>query len=683
VVVVAALVGTGLMAWVSRVPVHGVSKWFVDWSDSVRIADWGTLWEQGEWREVIYSLGVLVWLVVLAGWWGGAVVRSVALLRCRSGVPCRRGVVRYVGMWLMFVLAVVIVAVGWPYRMGEAMAARELWAEKHTNSWIGGPNWNRSEPGMERTALWEVALRGADTPERLAAFRILIEDDPKSAQQVVDDALAREADPVMKAWELRLVGVYRGREACDRVGKFLDDADGGVRAAAADALGLLYGSDGNGELRPQMQATAWPTTVSEPPIGLREAGASTRPFSATPISEMPEVWRLRLQKMMVEGATGGERLAAARTAAGYGPPGYRLRVAEWGVWCIAGSERGRLQAVLKELPKFVHATGDDLAQLLRQANATAGLRRAGTPRMLIRKPVVHLTANMPLSVELHVEFQYGRPWYAYPMPDAYAASRYSQRYVAGELSPSELGALGTKLSPGYEWLVPSVPPVISADGLMGSLTGLCWQNLIVSPKKLAWMKPAEVGEGENVAWWKQLREVECSWVSNREESERFVYYDGPTALRCPVRFVWEGGRLMVWPARLSRTDLTFLQVPPVEVEKTRAGLLVKVKGGRATGQWVTIPLTSNSPARVVPRIITGRVVRGTAEDAFSSKLTERGLTDSEKRGMIDSWRHVFFEREGVRLLMFLSTQDYERFCPMTVRPAATEMARVGVIWVEL
>ena len=51
--------------------------------------------------------------------------------------------------------------------------------------------------------------------------------------------------------------------------------------------------------------------------------------------------------------------------------------------------------------------------------------------------------------------------------------------------------------------------------------------------------------------------------------------------------------------------------------------------------------------------------------------------------MVDCWREAFFEREGVRLLMFLSAQDYERFCPMKVRPAATEVAWVGVIWVEL
>jgi hypothetical protein len=684
-VVLAAAVGTGLMAWVSRVPVHGVSKWFVDWSDSVRVVDWGKSWEQGEWREVIYSLGVLVWLGVVLAWWGGAVVRSVALLFFPAGAPYRRGWARYAGMWLMFVVTVAIAGVGWPYRMGEAMVARDLWAEKHTKAWMGGRTWKWEETGEEPAALWEAALRGAEARERLAAFRMLIEEYPEFAPRVLDDALARERDPVMKAWELRLVGVYRARDACDRVGKFLDDADGGVRAAAADALGLLYGADPNGELRRETFGGAWPTTVSDPPIGLPGARRDEElPLSPTPpMAEMPEAWRARLRKMMVEGATAGERLAAARAAAGYGPKGYRLRLAEWGVWSAGkDAEGGRLRAVLAEVPGFVHATGDDLAQLFRQANATAGLRRVATP-MLIRKPVVHLTTNVPLSVELHVSFQYGRPWYAYPMPDAYSASPYSQRYVAGELSPGDLGALGTKLSPGYEWLVPSRAPVVSAEGRPGSLTGLCWQNLIVSPQRLGWMKPAEVGAGEGHAWWRRLREVECSWVSNREESERFVYYDGPTALRCPVRFVWEGGRLMVWPARLSWRDVTFLQVPPVELEKTRAGLLVQVKGGRATAQWVTIPLTSNSLDRIVPRVISGTEVRGTAEGAFSTRLTERGLTDSEKRGMVEAWRHAFFEREGVRLLMFLSTLDYERFCPMKVKPAATQVVRVGVVWVEL
>ena len=329
-VVVAAMVGTGLMAAVSRFPVHGVSKWFVDWSDSVRIGDWGKAWEEGGWREVIYSAGVLVWLPVLVGWWGGAVVRSVALLCYRTGGPYKRALVRYVGIWLLFLLTVAIVGVGWPYRMGEAMVARELWADKHTKAWMGGPSWNRRETDAEETASGR-RRAGCGQRERLAALRILIEDDPKFARDVLDDALRAEYEPVMKAWELRLVGVYRGREACDRVGKYLDDADAGVRAAAADALGLLYGADGNGELRGAVFDGVADHGVgsSDRASGGAFAGRCALPHA--PIAEMPEVWRARLQKMMVEGTTAGERLAAARAAAGYGPPGYRLRLAEWGV----------------------------------------------------------------------------------------------------------------------------------------------------------------------------------------------------------------------------------------------------------------------------------------------------------------------------------------------------------------
>ena len=71
--------------------------------------------------------------------------------------------VRYAGIWLLFLLTVAIVGVGWPYRMGEAMVARELWADKHTKAWMGGPSWNRRETDAEETALWEAVRRGADS----------------------------------------------------------------------------------------------------------------------------------------------------------------------------------------------------------------------------------------------------------------------------------------------------------------------------------------------------------------------------------------------------------------------------------------------------------------------------------------------------------------------------------------
>src|SRR5437868_2146843 len=67
-----------------------------------------------------------------------------------------------------------------------------------------------------------------------------------------------------------------------------------------------------------------------------------------------------------------------------------------------------------------------------------------------------------------------------------------------------------------------------------SAVGSRWQSLIVTPSKLAWMQPPAVPTDNKYAWWNRLRQVPGSWVSSRGESERFLYYDGPTRARSPV-----------------------------------------------------------------------------------------------------------------------------------------------------
>ena len=96
---------------------------------------------------------------------------------------------------------------------------------------------------------------------------------------------------------------------------------------------------------------------------------------------------------------------------------------------------------------------------------------------------------------------------------------------------------------------------------------------------------------------------------------------------------------------------------------------------------MTIPVTEQAGGKW-PAVLKGERVAGTADDVFLKRVVEGGLSVSEAKGMVASWRKALFEAEGVRLLMFLSAEDYAAFCPLEIRPAATEMARVGVIWVE-
>ena len=63
-------------------------------------------------------------------------------------------------------------------------------------------------------------------------------------------------------------------------------------------------------------------------------------------------------------------------------------------------------------------------------------------------------------------------------------------------------------------------------------------------------------------------------------------------------------------------------------------------------------------------------------------IEARGLTPSEAAGLVDCWRPAFFENPGHRALVFLTREEYDRACPMVIRPTPTETARVGLLWTE-
>src|SRR5205823_4625433 len=97
--------------------------------------------------------------------------------------------------------------------------------------------------------------------------------------------------------------------------------------------------------------------------------------------------------------------------------------------------------------------------------------------------------------------------------------------------------------------------------------GVRWQSLIVSPKKLAWMNIAEVGNNPRFGWWKRLREVDCSWISSRGESERFLYYDGPTYRPAMAKAAIAKGQLLISGIGRNR--------PGLYIEVTAAGITTR------------------------------------------------------------------------------------------------------------
>ncbi|MDB5319760.1 MAG: hypothetical protein JWN40_1391 [Phycisphaerales bacterium] len=699
VLVAAAVVATGLILLVTRPPVWWREAWFIDLAYFGRWRDRKLLWAAMGEREVVYVLGVLMWVLIMGGWWLGAGVRWVALLRFRGGVAPLRTRRRHVLLLTLMTISVLAVGLGWPYRMGklfvrQAMAAAPAMATTTAPKpgarrfahiiWAPG----MTPPAVKR-ALWAVALQGGSQRERLFALQMLAERFGDDVGWTLKDALCRSSsDAAMRVWELRLFGLYGPPEAKELAEKYMDDADADVRAAAADAVGMLHGGLEDSQLAMALTWSALVTTRSDPPIHWSYRSRHGRSpgtwFELIPRSKLSEPLRQRLSKMMVNGETTDEREAAARSLVDDPPPGYRLRLAEWGVWQSRRvDDEELLSGQLDEIPPLAHAVGDSVAGL------TAARSAAPT---IVWKPVIHLSTDAPMAVDLRVRLLRGRPWYVYPMPDDFDLQfrtgsdygRTATRPVVQRLDPTGLKPLDPQMREGYPWLTPGHLNGKASIGYGLAEVGFRWQSLIVSPTKLGWMHEVAVGDDARFHWWKHLREVDSAWVSNRGESERFLYYDGPTMITSPVAYSLVGGQLVAGaaprPADAEAKGFNSRPVWAVGYKATRDALLIRVKNGAAA-----LAERMDVPVVIQPDMpgLHGRKLPGGAEAALTVMLRERGLTPSEAAGMIAAWRKAFFEKEGTRLLIMMTQSDYDTMCPLAVRPTPTEVTRVGVIWVEL
>jgi hypothetical protein len=695
-VLAAAGLGMVLIFLTARWPAHWGGPWFMDARFFLRWGNWKERWLTAGWVEAAFTVGVILWIGVLLGWVVGAGLRWMAIRRYRPEVK-ERAMIRRRHLVLLLMLAVsfALAEMGTEYRLGKSMVHREAAeiagalpaksAELDLPAWI--------DEGERVKALLAVMRHGGSSKERMTGLKMLAEGHHSNAG-LLAKIVGRGFDPEMKAWGIRVFSVWASRRDDAVISGALKDESAEVRAAAADGLAVLHDELIDSQtswLRSSGYGTA--TTESQPPIVLLNF-ARNRGGMREGLSPISGQRRGELVKMMTDGPTAAEREAAARALSGSAPDGYQLRLAEWGVWMMGGGNDGALQAVLAENPAFVHQAGDSAAALAKRVDQWT--------MIVTTKPVIHLTASLPLSVDLRVRINQGRPWCVYPMPDDYefgiagggsagigmsvSARVPKATTILTPLDPVGMEGLGTKMHSGYPWLVEKNRAQAVNGGVIEDV-GFRWQSLIVSPKKLPWMQATEVGNDARYAWWKGLREVNCSWVCNRGESERFLFYDGPTMLRSPVVFDLKKGELVVHKTKLKQGEHTFgphFQINSLQnVPVVRDALRVRVHGGQVEGKWTFFSIAMQEgieewPANPVERKIEGEEVPA----AFFKLLRNHGLNKSEATGMIGSWK-MLFSREGERVLMFLNGEDYAQFCPIQIRPAATEMARVGVIWCEL
>lgn len=633
-------------------------------------------------NDYAFVLSVIAALAA-AAWW---VTRTVVRIGVRWAIGSpreervthagRRSALITIGL----LLTSAGVVLGWPYRLAQQWTARRT-AIVTTPSWL--VIWTDPPPGdlseLELLTTLRAAVMQLPRPtQKMTGLQLLIEEYPESALPILVDAVSAEPDPEVRALELRLIGLHRDPDTVNLLRGFLTHADAPTRAAAADAVGLVHAPAFDVPLTGEDSWWAGPNaTKGRVQISLGRLKPYLPLFSHRALAELKNVApfdagvRSTLERMMLEGPSSEEREAAARALLTWPPDVYALRVAEWGVWINVAGELKLTKSVLDEIPPFVHRTGNPLAEF------SGRVRQMG----IITKPIIHITVDRPMAVDVSVSIHRGRPWFAYPRPDDFSVrvettmprnGTYPPTPFLAPLDNPSLPPL-TDIRQGYPWLMPEHIGVI-AGGWPGEteLTslGLRWQSVIVSPTRLPWMTPPATGPDKRFAWWGALREVPSAWLSSRGESERFLYYDGPTLLPSPVKISLAGDELRI--TRKTGTDPSGI-------------LVVRRRAGRLSGQAVAFGtgLNADPHPEITYKLAADDLHEAQVIDAFQHMLVTAGLTAPEAAGLIAAWTQQFFQTDGTRVLFLMPREDYDNICPIEVRPAPTEMARVGIVLTEL
>jgi hypothetical protein len=602
----------------------------------------------------------------------------------------------------------------------------------------------------EQLAMLQTAAISLSDPKmQVGCIKLIVELHPEETLKYMYKIAAKARGTEARVIALRLIGLHRKSDSVRQVRPLLDHSSPAVRGAAAECLGLIHlpSYDIIPRQFPFGGVVGW--IDSRPPIHIATLGQivfdvniATDPIPDDEI-KLPAEIRERIVEIMLKGETDEERMGAARALVRWQPKDYKFRYAEWGVWLSSGGELELVRSILDEIPKFVHRTGDEISKL--ESDRVNQI-------MFINKPIVHITVDKPMAVDISAYIHQGRPWFVFPRPDNYVVGVSQGSYYGrlgfggikergGEVTPHPLAefdkvVVGKIAKPhdGYPWLAPPFAQIGAVSGSMGVMNsisdvGVRWQSVICNPTKLDWMAPPKVGADPKYQWWERLRQVPTSWVSNAGESERFLYYDGPTNGLSPTFTVLENDSLKISendifnvPTAQSRSvkNPVIQQRPPMETEqgsgKTSGGEeLQETTPQETTPQETTLQETAEGKPesdkeksvrhlvliRVTDDAITGidlplsqREIDVDLSNKFPLEgdkveakllelLTNYGLTHEEAMGLIDAWRPQFFATKGFRLLTIMTPADYDEFCPLLMYPQPTEVVRVGIVLQEL
>ena len=334
---------------------------------------------------------------------------------------------------------------------------------------------------------------------------------------------------------------------------------------------------------------------------------------------------------------------------------------------------------IDRIPEFVHNTGNQLSEFKSRVNTL--------PRgMFIDKPIFHITTDQPMVLDIDVRINQGRPWFAYPIPDDFSIDAWAGKTGTSQSAlPFAKGEPLTDIGEGYPWLLPRHRQKHSLASPTLSAVGLRWQSLIVTPEKLDHLQLPTVSADPKYDWWKRLRQVESSYIANKNETEKFLYYDGPTLAKSPLKFqLTDKDTLELTHQPIFDNTYEFNVDKKRDLPPSRSAFFVRVTADSVTGHRFEANEKLQAIKKETLSLLDSNVL---AEDKLRAgimdQILEAGLNKSEANGLMDCWAEQWFETPGERVIFLLTREEYNKMCPITIRPRPTNFQRVGLVFTEL
>jgi hypothetical protein len=316
-------------------------------------------------------------------------------------------------------------------------------------------------------------------------------------------------------------------------------------------------------------------------------------------------------------------------------PAENYTVHEWGTFTSVSSSDGRMMEGLyleeEVLPSFVHEFRfNDMRSL--KAMTRRPLPHMEGVNVKMETPVLYFYSDKQRTVDVNVEFKGG---------------------VINQWYPQSVEKRKTKLNLGSE-TVHSLSQLNFTKNYSDSIN---WRTTILPPNShLSYTNK----QNFETPTWINPRFTDANMLQIGSEREKFIFYRGLARFKQPLKVTAQSDQKITLINK-GTEDIGF-------------ALVYEYKKGKAHVWW-TGSIGANSQQSVDK---AEKDVNKAIHQEFQNGLIKAGLFKKEAAAMLETWRHSYFEKEGLRVFWIVPRKFTDKILPLKLTPAPTNLERVLV-----